>query len=323
MIQCRATGLVYRNPKPYLRAIHTWHPSVVLLDDGELVVSFDLGQAVEALDYRTYISRSADNAQTWSDPVRLFEETLDRPTTHTVRISRTADGTLLGFGSRAYRDDSEQGLVNRETLGYAEMDLILLKSHDRGRTWEGPTTIEPPLVGPGFEMCHGIRELRDGRWLAPTSTWKGWNGETPNGMSAFALVSHDRGQTWPEAIQVMDAYDQGIIHWEQSLVELDDGRLLSVAWAVREESGQTLPTPYALSNGSGRFGAPRPAGIHAQTAKILALRDGRILCMYRRHDRSGTLGEHGPHRWRRLGKSCRNADLGRRHLGHGRRGGHR
>lgn len=287
MIVCRATGLVYRDPKPYLRAIHAWHPSVVRLDDGELVVAFDLGQAVEALDYRTYLARSADSGETWSGPVRLFEDLVDRPTTHTVRISRTADGTLVGFGSRAYRDDPEQGLVNRENLGYAEMDLILLTSRDGGRTWDGPRTIEPPLVGPAFEICHGVRELGDGRWLAPTSNWKGWNGDAPNGMNAVALVSYDRGATWPEAITVMAAYDEGIIHWEQSLVELGDGRLLSVAWAVEERSGKTLPTPYAVSDDGRRFGPRRMTGLSGQTAKILALADGRILCLYRRHDRPG------------------------------------
>ena len=43
------TGLVFRNPKPYLRAINAWHPSIVRLDSGVLLSLFDLGQAVESL----------------------------------------------------------------------------------------------------------------------------------------------------------------------------------------------------------------------------------------------------------------------------------
>ncbi len=43
MIECCATGLVYRNPKPHLRSVHAWRPSVVLLGAEELLVSFDLG----------------------------------------------------------------------------------------------------------------------------------------------------------------------------------------------------------------------------------------------------------------------------------------
>jgi sialidase-1 len=286
-MKCCATGLVYRNPKPHLRAVHTWHPSVVLLDDGELLASFDLGQAVESLDYRTYLSRSQDLGQTWSPPVRLFEDPIERRSTHSVRIGRVSNGALVGFGARMYRDDPEQGLINHDNLGYVPMDLILLESRDGGHRWAGPRTIEPPLVGPAFEICHSIRELRDGRWLAPTSTWKGWDGQAPNGMNAIALVSHDQGKTWPQFISVMDGYRQGIIHWEQSLVELPDGRLLSVAWAVQESTGKTLPTPYAIAPDGRAFGPPRPTGFRAQTAKIVCLRDGRILCLYRRDDKPG------------------------------------
>ena len=286
-MKCIASDLVYRNPKPHLQAIHAWHPSLVLLDDGELVAAFDLGQGAESLDYRTYLSRSKDQGKTWTPPVRLFEDPVTRRSTHSVRIGRVADGTLVGFGGRFYRDDPEQGLLNRDNLGYVPMDLILLKSRDGGRTWEGPQTIKPPLVGPSFETCHPIRELRDGRWLAPTSTWKGWDGLAPNGMNAVALVSHDRGQTWPEYISVISGYDKGIIHWEQSLVQLPDGRLLSVAWAVRESTGKTMPTPYAISQDGRKFDPPQPTGLRGQTAKIICLRDGRILCLYRRNDKPG------------------------------------
>ena len=287
MIDCYSTGLVYRNPKPHLRSIHAWHPSVVRLEDGQLLASFDLAEAVESLDYRTYLSRSYDQGETWSPPTRLFEDPEPRRSVHTVRISRLADGTVVGVGGRLYRDDPEQGVVNRENLGYVPMDLILLTSRDGGFSWDGPRTINAPLVGPSFEVCHGLRELEDGRWVLPTSTWKGWNGEAPNGMNAVLLVSHDRGETWPEAIPVMAAYSRGIIHWEQSMVELPNRRLLSVAWAVEEATGKTLPTPYALSNETGHFGPPGPTGLDAQTAKIIRLGDGRIFCLYRRHGKPG------------------------------------
>jgi hypothetical protein len=286
-MQCLDTGLVFRNPKPHLRAVHAWHPSVVLLGANRLLASFDLGQAVESLDYRTFLSRSEDGGRSWSPPVRLFHDPVPRCSTHTVRIGRVADGTLVGLGGRLYRDNPEQGLVNRDNLGYVPMDLILLSSRDDGHTWEGPRTIEPPLAGPSFEICHPVRQLSDGRWLAPVSTWKGWNGEAPNGMNAVALVSFDRGASWPQHIPIMAAYDQGIIYWEQSLVELPDRRLLAVAWAVEEATGKTLPTPYAVAPDARTFGPPRPTGLRGQTAKILSLGDGRILCLYRRHDRPG------------------------------------
>lgn len=292
MIDCTATGLVYCNPNPHLKSIHAWHPSAVFYAGGEnggdeLVVSFDLGEAIESFDYRTHIARSTDMGKTWSEPARIFHEELDRPTVHTVRISSMPDGTLVAFGGRIFRDDPNHGFINRDNLGYAPMELILLKSHNRGHNWEGPQTVEPPLVGPCFEICHSIRELADGRWIAPVSTWKGWDGYAPNGMNAYLLVSRDCGETWPDYVPVMGAYGAGIIHWEQSVAQMSDGRLLAVAWAMEEKSGNTLPLPYAISADGNSFTPSMPTGLHAQTSKIICLEDNRMLCLYRRHDRPG------------------------------------
>ena len=199
MVEVVETGLVYRNPKPELHSKQTWHPTIVRFDDGEWLCTFDIAEADVAHDYRTYAARSTDDGRTWSAPVRVFQDPPGRPTTHSVRIARVSGGPgeVVAFGGLNYRDDPEGHLINVPTLGYVEMDLILLRSHDRGHTWEGPTKIDPPLVGPAFEVCHAIVELRDGRWLAPTSTWMGWNGDAPNGMNAILLVSEDRGATWP------------------------------------------------------------------------------------------------------------------------------
>ncbi len=45
MLDVRATGLVYRNPRPELRSRHTWHPTLTRFDDGELLVTFDIAEA--------------------------------------------------------------------------------------------------------------------------------------------------------------------------------------------------------------------------------------------------------------------------------------
>ncbi len=192
MIEIVGTGVVYRNPKPFLRAVHAWHPSLVRLPAGDLLAAFDLGQGPESLDYRTYLARSHDEGRSWSAPVPLVRGGTGPGTTHSIRIGRVGDGTLVGFGGRYHRDDPEEGLVNRANLGYVRMDLVLTRSRDGGLTWSGPDAIDPPLVGPAFEVCHRVIELRDGRWLAPTSTWKGWDGQAPNGMKAVALVSRDQ-----------------------------------------------------------------------------------------------------------------------------------
>jgi hypothetical protein len=136
-------------------------------------------------------------------------------------------------------------------------------------------------------VCHSVFELADGRWLAPTQTWPDWDGEAPNGMKAIALISRDRGQTWPEYVTVFDGNERGIIHFEQSITQLGDGRLLAVAWAYDRETRATLPTPYAISRDGQTFSAPRPTRLFGQTAKLLSLGNDHVVCVYRRVDKPG------------------------------------
>ena len=275
MLEVLASGLVYRNPRPELRPVHTWHPTIVRFEDGDLLCTFDLASADVALDYRTYASRSLDDGTTWTSPVRVLADSGNRASVHSVRISRVSDGSVVAFGGRMFRDDPERGLINVPTLGYTEMELITLRSRDRGRSWEGPVRIDPPLVGPAFEICHAIVELRDGRWLGPTSTWMGWDGAAPNGMNAILLVSHDQGSSWPQDIE----------HGAKD--ELRDGRLLAVAWAVSLDTNRAEPTPYALSEDGREFTVRGFTGFRGQTTKIIELPDGRIFSAYRRDDVPG------------------------------------
>ncbi|OPZ83154.1 MAG: BNR/Asp-box repeat protein [bacterium ADurb.Bin429] len=128
--------------------------------------------------------------------------------------------------------------------------------------------------------------LRDGRWLLPTSTWRGWDGYCPNGTRMVAFVSHDFGHTWPEYLDIM--HQPGIIFWESKIIEFPDGRLLAVAWAYDEEAGKDLPNHYCVSHDGGlTWSPPASTGLHGQTLTPFLLDDDRILCVYRRMDVPG------------------------------------
>lgn len=285
-IEVLETGLIYRNPKPHLQAVHAWHPSVDYFDDGQMVCSFDLGQAVSSDDYRSYFSRSTDNGRTWSQPVRILEDWVEGLTSHCIRISRMSDNSLVGLGSLNYRKPG-LGNSNPKTFGRLPNDMFITRSKDRGQTWSPAEIIDMPLVGPAWELCHCIVELQDGRWLAPMANWKGWDGEAPNDFKAFALVSTDKGKTWPTYIDIINQWDRRIISFENSVVQMHDGRLLAVTWALNDETGKSEPTPYVISTDGKKFSAPRLNGMRGQTTKLIALEDGRILCVYRRDDQPG------------------------------------
>lgn len=289
MLEQVQTGVLYRNPMPHVRSVHAYFPSVAVLPDGEMVATVAMGEAFEAVNLRTHLFRSTDGGANWSLEGPLYGGTPERLTSDCARLTALADGTLAVFMIRHDRTGHpEEGLTSHDTLGFVPTELLLLRSCDRGRTWTGPDPIVAPLTGPSFEMCCPLTVLRDGRWLVPTQTWPGWDGDCPNGIRMIALVSHDEGATWPEYWDVMREADGKVYFWESKIVELADNRLLATAWAYDDVAKSDRPNQHVLSSDGGQsWSAPASMGLQGQTLTPLALDDGRILCVYRRMDRPG------------------------------------
>lgn len=284
------TGLIYRNPKPHVRSIQAYFPSVAMMSNGELLATLALGQAFESADSHTYLARSPDQGRTWNLEGRIYPGTPERLTSDYCRLTPLPDGRAAAFMIRSDRfSHADEGLTNSATLGFVPTELLLLRSNDSGRTWSAPIPIRPPLVGPAFEICCPIIVLQDGRWIIPTQTWPGWDGSCPNGIRMVALVSPDQGRTWPEYWNVMHApSEKRVFFWESKITELKDGRLLAVAWVYDDLAKADRPNHYSLSSDGGKnWTPPRSTGLQGQTLAPLALADGRILCVYRRMDKPG------------------------------------
>jgi len=288
MIELVGTGLVYRNPKPFLKSIHAWHPTLALLADGALLAAYDLAEAVGAIDYHTWLSRSVDGGESWSEPERFYDVAAREPTRDHVRISRLADGNLVGAGWRCHTDHPDVGGWNPDTYGVERGDWFLLRSVDGGRNWTGPRYFAPPISEQPYEHCHAMVETRDGRLILPTGLLRTWEGKAPRGLKTIALVSEDGGQTWPEHLELFEDPSQELIFHEVSLTELPDGRLLSVAWPFDVGAGKTsMPVPFAIAADGERFETRGSTGIAGETTKVLSLGAGRLLCLSRRTDKPG------------------------------------
>lgn len=209
------SGILYRNPRPHVRSIHAYFPSVAVLPEGEMLATVVLGEAFEAVNLRTHLFRSTDQGEHWQHQGPLYEGTPDRLTSECTRLTALPGGELVVFMIRHDRSDHpEEGLTSHQTLGFVPTELLLLRSQDQGRTWSEPQPLDPPLGGPSFEMCCPVTPLKNGRWLIPTQTWPGWNGECPDGIRMVALVSHDQGRTWPEYLDVMREPAGQVYFWE-------------------------------------------------------------------------------------------------------------
>ena len=289
MIKKLKRGLIYRNPKPHVKSIHAYFPSVAVMANGEILATLALGEAFESTNLRTHIARSSDNGESWQVEGAIYPGTFDRLTSDFSRVTALADKEVLVFMARHDRTEHpDEGLTNPKTLGFVPTTFLILRSRDYGHRWTTPEKLEPPLSGPEFEICCPITPLKDGRWILPTSTWRGWSGECPHGMKMVALVSHDRGVTWPEYMDVMADQERHIIYWESKIIELPDGRLMATAWAYDEKKAQDLPNQYVLSRDGGKtWSRSKSTGLIGQTLTPFSLGDGRVLCVYRRIDKTG------------------------------------
>jgi hypothetical protein len=284
-----STGLIYRNPSPHVSSKQAYFPSVVLMENGEMLASFAIGEAFEAVNMNTYITHSKDMGETWSKPEPLLIQQPNNLLSNCSRITSFPNGNVVAVVVQSHREGHpEEGLANPENIGFVPTDLLLVRSKDFGYSWELPEIIDPPLTGPSFELCSPIVPLRDGRWLWPTSTWRSWEGYSPNGMKMIALVSYDEGNTWPEYLDVMNGNADKTIYWESKIIELSNDVLVAVAWAYNEAQGKDLPNHYTISRDGGKIWLPPGSTqIQGQTMAITELHDGRLLTVYRRIDKPG------------------------------------
>jgi sialidase-1 len=283
------TGILFRNPKPHVKSVHAYFPSVVVMPDREMVALYALGEAFEATNLHTYSARSSDGGRSWGHEGRICPDTPGRLTSECGRLSVSAQGELVAVLVRADRTDHpDEGLTNPKNIGFVPTEVLIERSSDSGRTWGEPTRVEPPLEGPSFELCSPITMLSDGRWIWPTSTWRDWEGNLPNGNRMVAFVSGDQGNTWPDYLDVMSRAEGSVVFWESKIVELGDGRLLAVAWCYDERASCERPNHYALSSDGGTsWTAPKSTGLLGQTMTPWVLDENRVLTVYRRMDQPG------------------------------------
>ncbi len=283
------TGLVYRNPAPNVWSRQAFFPSAVQRDTGELVVSFDMGSAMENADVRTYLCRSSDNGKTWSDPSCIYEpHGMSAPTSTLGRLTQLSDGTLVALLILCDRSRTEFGLANPKTEGYVETRFALMRSRDGGHSWSKPEMVVSPNAWNALEICSPIHAVSGTRWLLPTSLWRNWDGDCPEGMKAVVFVSDDQGATWPRCVDVMNLWDQQVTSWEQKHTRLYDGRWMVVCWAYDYAHNMSLPNRYAFTANLGdSYGPPIVAPLAGETCAPIGLADNHVLCVYRRVDERG------------------------------------
>ena len=244
-------------------------PTLVKLDNGDLVCGFSTGGGAHA-NGETHCASSTDGGRTWQHRSVILERTVDPVQTNHLRLSRTADGTLLAYGQRDQNQETAEG---RKRIACT---ATLCRSADHGKTWSAPEVVPFEVPGP-YEISNPIVVTSDERWLAPTATFH--NGRY--GERVVLLESSDNGSTWPHMHTVFQDPGSGIGYLEQKIIEFHPNHLLAIAWVQDYQADTDLKNEYSLSIDGGRsWDGPHPTGIQGQTMTPIWLGKDRFLVLY-------------------------------------------
>ena len=189
-------GVLYRNPRPGYKAECAYLPNVVQLHSGELLCFYRLGQAFYSTGGRLAQLRSLDKGRTWQQDGLIWDPAGDdHPYSYSApHGAQLGDGTLLVTARRTDAAGPDAVMFNPETGGAAPVDIVIFRSHDRGRNWLRPEVLSLP--GNGYaDAPSQIIELNDGRWFLACELWKAWDDSRPMHIKSFAVFSEDQGAT--------------------------------------------------------------------------------------------------------------------------------
>ncbi len=241
-------------------------PVMIRLDSGDLVAVVRGGGTHVGIKGRLDWIRSKDNGKTWTRATLVDGPLDDR----NPAVGQLRDGTVVvtyhaagGYGPK--------GEVPVRGSAVIRDGLYVLRSSDRGVTWEKPVKSAIPLEL-GASSYGKIVQLADGTALMAVYYLKG----TPYQHISYVYRSTDGGKTWGDSSKIADDFD------ETALVVLPKDRLMAV---LRSKNGAFLSTSFSEDKGR-TWSQPRQLTANREhPADVIRLNDGRLLLTYGERNR--------------------------------------
>jgi sialidase-1 len=296
-VEYLGSGILYENPRPHVRSRHGYFPGLAILPSGELIALFVIAEAFEAADATTWVARSGDGGATWhlegpmlaraiSTDVTAARSSwsevtrLETPCSDYLKPAVLSDGTIVAVGYRFYRHNPDRGVSVEETAGFLLGDDIISFSADEGRSWT-PHQIIPRSRPELLEISGPCVELRSGDLVAAAAPFRLPDGSNPSGQAGILFRSKDRGGTWTDGEVFFRSPSRSLTPFESRVCEMQDGRLVAIAWAYDTKSCRSHPNHIVVSHDDGRtWSEPIDTGCRAQSSNLLWLGDELLLTIH-------------------------------------------
>jgi sialidase-1 len=266
---------IYENPDPLLVSRQATFPGIVQLPDGELLAIFSLGQAFDAADTRAYVSRSSDNASSWSAPVRLHDREFVPEESESFKPLLLRDGSLIATGYVFVRPTPLTPVVDPETFALLKLRNKVSFSSDGGRSWSVPEYFD--IEGQPLELSGPCVELSSGRIVGATTPFH----LGKDGHAGWMIASDDGGRSWRKLSEFYRSPAGNVSTWECRLCEMAPGRVAVIFWAYDNAAGANLNNHLVLSEDGGEtFGPVRDTGVRGQASNLLALGGDKLLTIH-------------------------------------------
>lgn len=281
------TGLYSRIRHPMYMGIILFHVGYPLIFRSFAALVSTVLWAAALYSGRRHRKMSADTHNGFTD-TRVYG--VEYPT-----FTRGLNGDII-----VLRDDTL--LYGFTAAGCTHHGLLCCRSTDDGRTWSEPQTLLPALdlrySSPGDEwIAHPSFLRRANGQILMAYIWAVGSGD-PWGHTYFRF-SDDECQTWSDPKVLTASHRRIAIVHNAKLLRISGGRILAPA-EIRIDMGRendhrgfVAAVWYSDDDGHSWYRSENTvdmlaAGIEAQEAHLVELRDGRIMMMFRTY--SGHVG---------------------------------
>ena len=275
------TSIIYENPLPILKSIQSFFPSLCALEDGSVLACYQLGEAFEAVNCTSYLSKSEDGGATFSTPIQMFDKKSEKvKRSDFCKIAKVGENKLVALGYQFIREDESLPIGNAETGGLLDDEIFYSVSTDNGKTWSKRKTINC-YWGNHAEASAPVTLLKDGSWIAPITGFKDWDAKIDCPCEGRLLRSYDQGKTWNDNTVCMKFNDPNITCFEQRAAQLENGNIVVIGWNENLVTGELLNNHYTISTDNGKtFSEPKDTGIKGQASSILHIGNNKILAFH-------------------------------------------